>query len=53
MTNKDEFMEYAKKRIMEKQLHEQKKEKEFLAYSKVTSQNRKRRWNVKLGGYKW
>lgn len=53
MDNKDSFMEYAKKRLREKQLKEESKDKEFLAYAKTSSINKKRRWNVRLGGYKW
>lgn len=49
-SNKDSFMLYAKKRLIEKN---SKSDRECGAYFKNFHDSRKRKWNVKFGGFKW
>lgn len=47
---KQEFMSYAKRRIVKKN---SKNDKECLAYFKETSLNNKRKWNTGAGGFRF
>lgn len=48
--NKQEFMSYARRRIIEKN---SKADKECQAYFKETSLNNKRKWNTGAGGFRY
>lgn len=50
MDNKQSFMMYAKRRLKEKN---SKGDKECNAYFKTSSENRKKKCSVRLGGYRY
>lgn len=50
MTNKEKFMMYARKRIIEKN---SRADKECNAYFKESSNKNKKTWNVRFGGYRY
>lgn len=48
--SKELFLEYALER---QAIKKKKKESEYAAYLKETTTSKKKRWNVKVGGYRW